>query len=342
MPPPITVGIPTRNRTDLLKRALDSVLAQTYQDFEIFVSDNASTTDVRGVIEGFGDPRIRLYRHEASVPMATNWQRAFLTPRTKYVATLQDDDYWSADHLANAMECLEAEPRAVLYSCPIQHLDPAKLLELQLVPGYEQLDRPRAFEPRETLPIWLKRHSMQLTTTVFRRDALDGLHWGPKNTLYPLDIQIIAMAAMKGLWIYDPRCTAYYWHHSANLSSTTPRLRIKYAAQGNYAVRTVSEFAIERGCFDEERLLDEMSRWPLAQVAGIVVAYSAYNASPALRRFADRLITRFPEVLTSDATSRHCKIAGSAGRWYLGFADMLNRARAMWWPVGRQPAMPHA
>lgn len=334
----VTVGIPARNRTDMLREAIASVLAQTWQDFEIFVSDNASVADVRGVVESFKDPRIRFRRHEESIPMAENWQCAFLTPRTKYVATLQDDDYWGPDHLRNALECLEANPRATLYSCAIQHLDANGPIELQLVPGYEHLREPRAFEPAETYPIWMKRHSMQLSCTVFARGALERVDWGPKNNLFPLDLLIVAMSALQGVWIYDPRCTAYYRHHTQNLSSTTSRIQIRYAAQGNYAMRAVTEFAMKVGAFDDERFLEHMAQWPLSQRAGVVVAFSALNAAPALKRFAGRVLERFPDILSSRETSKHCRIAANVGTWYLGVADLLNHARAGWWPIGHRPA----
>ncbi len=320
----------------MLHDAISSVLGQTWEDFEILVSDNASVKDVRGVVESFKDARIRYHRHDRSIPMARNWQFSFLSPRTRYVATLQDDDYWAPDHLRFALECLQAEPAAVLYSCAIQHLDSTGLLELQQVPGYESLETPRTFQPPETFSIWLRRHSMQLSSTVFRRTALDNVHWGPRNTLFPLDSQIIAMAALKGLWIYDPRCTAFYRHHAQNLSSTTPRLGIKYVAQGNYVMRLVAEKAMELGCFDEEKLLHDIGQWPLAQRGGVVVALSARNSTPALKRFARKLLQTYPEILESDATSTHCRIAARVGGWYLGVADFVNRLRAGWWPVGRQ------
>jgi glycosyltransferase involved in cell wall biosynthesis len=337
MTAPVTVAIPTRNRPEYLRDALASVLAQTWQDFVVFVSDNASAHDARDVVAEFKDPRITVRRHDQSLSMADNWRCAFLTPRTPYVATLQDDDHWSPEHLKNAMDCLLANDRAVLYSNALEHYDEKGPFEMQLAPGYEELREPKTFTPKETFAVWLRRHSMQLSTTVFRRSVLDRVEWGPKNNLLSLDILFIAMAAMQGEWILDPRCTAFYRHHSQSLSAKRD-LWVKYAAQGNYAIRAVTLFAMREGCFDEEMLLRAMAEWPLTQRAGLVVAYSAMDADPALKAFAAKILARFPEILTSKETSRHCRIAARAGSWYLGLADVLNRGRAAWWPIGHRPA----
>jgi glycosyltransferase involved in cell wall biosynthesis len=60
----VTVGIPTHNRSDLLERALRSVLAQTYENLEIIVSDDASSDDTPRRMSQFTDPRIVYLRSE--------------------------------------------------------------------------------------------------------------------------------------------------------------------------------------------------------------------------------------------------------------------------------------
>ena len=59
-----SILIPTRNRLDLLRYAVDSVRRQDYDDWEIVVSDNASTQDVAGYVRGLGDARVRYFRSD--------------------------------------------------------------------------------------------------------------------------------------------------------------------------------------------------------------------------------------------------------------------------------------
>ena len=60
--PFFSVIIPVYNRTDLLKRAVASVLRQDFADFELLVVDDGSIDDIRGIVDGFSDSRIRYFR----------------------------------------------------------------------------------------------------------------------------------------------------------------------------------------------------------------------------------------------------------------------------------------
>ena len=64
--PKVSVIIPTYNRAHYLQRAIDSVLNQTFQDFEIIIVDDASTDETPKVVEVFHDWRIRYFRHETN------------------------------------------------------------------------------------------------------------------------------------------------------------------------------------------------------------------------------------------------------------------------------------
>lgn len=63
-PPAVSVVIPLYNKGPHIARALNSVLAQTFQDFEVIVVDDGSTDDGAEVVMGFDDPRIRLIQQE--------------------------------------------------------------------------------------------------------------------------------------------------------------------------------------------------------------------------------------------------------------------------------------
>jgi len=88
----ISVLLPTRDRLELLKFAVASVLSQRYRDWEIVISDNASTEDVRGLVESLGDERIVLLRHERFLTVTENWNAALARSTGDYVIMLGDDD----------------------------------------------------------------------------------------------------------------------------------------------------------------------------------------------------------------------------------------------------------
>jgi glycosyltransferase involved in cell wall biosynthesis len=105
--PKVSVVIPTCNRPDLLKRAVRSVLAQTFQDFEIIIVDDGQHVRARGVVEGFNDPRIRYFQNESSLGGGGTRNRGIDEAKGEYVAFLDDDDEWMLEKLEKQVWALE-------------------------------------------------------------------------------------------------------------------------------------------------------------------------------------------------------------------------------------------
>ncbi|MFQ5509847.1 MAG: glycosyltransferase family 2 protein [Leptospirillia bacterium] len=115
--PRISVIIPAYNRAATIRRALDSVLAQTLGDFELIVVDDASTDDTVVLVESFSDPRIRLLRHATNRRAAAARNTGIRAARGRYLAFLDSDDEWLPDKLEVQLAALEAAPMEVMASC---------------------------------------------------------------------------------------------------------------------------------------------------------------------------------------------------------------------------------
>ena len=109
-PPRVSVVIPTHNRAGLLPRAVGSVLAQTWTDFELLVVDDHSTDGTPAVIAGFADGRIRSLRHERNRGQSKALNTGIEHARGEYVAFLDDDDEWLPAKLAAQVALLDAGP----------------------------------------------------------------------------------------------------------------------------------------------------------------------------------------------------------------------------------------
>jgi hypothetical protein len=116
-PPAVSVVIPTYQRRELVREAIDSVLAQTRSDFEILVVDGGSTDGTIESLEGL-DPRIVLERQPRQGPGAAR-NVAVRLSRAPIVAFLDSDNLWCTDHLRTVIGMLERQPEPVLAStCP--------------------------------------------------------------------------------------------------------------------------------------------------------------------------------------------------------------------------------
>lgn len=87
-----SVLIPTRNRLQYLKYAVETVLRQDYDDWELIISDNDSEEDIAGYAHSLNDPRIKYYRTDRFVPVTDNWNNALHKSSGEYVIMLGDDD----------------------------------------------------------------------------------------------------------------------------------------------------------------------------------------------------------------------------------------------------------
>lgn len=87
-----SVVIPTHNRLDLLRDAIETVRRQDHDDWELVVFDNASTDDIAGHVAGLADSRIRYARSDEFLPVTGSWNRAIDLATGDYVVFLGDDD----------------------------------------------------------------------------------------------------------------------------------------------------------------------------------------------------------------------------------------------------------
>jgi glycosyltransferase involved in cell wall biosynthesis len=106
--PKVSVIIPTHNRAELLRGAIQSVLDQTYRDFEIIVVDDASTDHTPEVVRNFADERIRYVRNATNRGEGGARNVGLERARGEFIALLDDDDEWLPEKLELQVKVLES------------------------------------------------------------------------------------------------------------------------------------------------------------------------------------------------------------------------------------------
>lgn len=112
----VTIIIPTYNRAALLPKTINSVLNQTYNDFELLILDDASTDDTKEIIAPFlKDKRIRFITHHQNIGIAANRNYGITHARGAYIAMLDSDDVWlDQNKLAEQVKFLDKNPACAI------------------------------------------------------------------------------------------------------------------------------------------------------------------------------------------------------------------------------------
>jgi len=328
----VTVCIPTYNRQSYLREALDSVLAQTFHDFEVLVSDNGSVDGTEELVRSYSnvDRRIRYERLAHNYGLAHNFRRVLSRPSTKFVAYLPDDDLWCPHHLETAVSALEDNASATLYGCTAAFFGndtyggrfhrPSWAMR----PGQSRycLDTSRQF------CLFLQENPIAPVSVLFRRVAHSNVRWYRDDTFAPMDWMLWGQIALRGSFIFDSEVGVRLRWHSGNLSHSL--LTGKRAnAQRRYVVRRLAALALEAGALRPDDLVEEvLQSWPVGSAANLVLALASLDSPNALRDAAKAIFLRSPDIQTS---MKHCRMAGQVGVWYLGWSDVIDRALSKWW-----------
>lgn len=113
----ISVIIPAYNRAHTISIAIQSVLNQSYQDFEIIVVDDASTDGIEKLIKNGTDPRIKYVSHSKNRGAAAARNTGIKAAQGEYIAFLDSDDEWSKQKLELQLEFLNNQAKEVLVTC---------------------------------------------------------------------------------------------------------------------------------------------------------------------------------------------------------------------------------
>ncbi|MBE0600307.1 MAG: glycosyltransferase, partial [Firmicutes bacterium] len=108
--PLVSVRIPAYNHEKYMKKCLQSILDQTYQNFEIVIVDDCSSDGTVDVIRQFSDPRIKLAVHARNEGMNVTVEHIMRLCSGKYVANISSDDFWAPTKLEKQVEFLERNP----------------------------------------------------------------------------------------------------------------------------------------------------------------------------------------------------------------------------------------
>ena len=194
---PVGIGMPTRNGAAFIAQALESLLAQDHGEFEIVVSDNASTDGTADIVRDFArrDSRVRHERVEEALSAARNFDRVFGLTRGPYFMWAADDDLWDPSYVRRCVAALDAKPALVMASTGVRFIAPDGEVSEADDPRYDNPDlSSRSVVTRvRTL---LGRRGWYQVYGLARREALERTHLFQDT--YGPDVILMLELAMLG------------------------------------------------------------------------------------------------------------------------------------------------
>lgn len=141
-PPCVTVLMSVYNGEKYLSEAIDSILAQTYPDFEFLIIDDASSDASREIVKSYADPRIRLIANTERKGLAANLNRGIQLARGEYIARMDADDISMSERLQKQVAFMQANPDiAASGTCAIDMNESGRDLKVRKVVRGEALRR---------------------------------------------------------------------------------------------------------------------------------------------------------------------------------------------------------
>ena len=283
--PLITCVIPTYRRPQVLRRAIWSVLDQSFTDFKICVYDNASGDETSRMVEALAalDPRVHYHCHLENIGFQENFIYGLSRAETPFVHLISDDDFLLPGFYLRAVEALRAQTGAVFFSGGILSAQPDGQVQNFLRYGVEadQVCRPPG------LFHLVARSSRTWTGALFRRDALELLGGLKKEAGYSFDLELILRAAARfEAVLSDAPCAVFVMHPGSRTTAEASEafeseLNLAYFKSVNQAIEdALTQNAIsERDAGGMKQLIRHSTEWHLFRGALNLIAWRNLSAA---------------------------------------------------------------
>lgn len=223
--PRITVAIPNYNTAHWLPTAIDSVLAQRFEDFELLVLDNASTDDTASVIARYDDPRLVFHVNERNLGFAGNVHLGCRMARGDYVVVMGTDDILCPDFLEEAVAFLDAEPGCAMLHGRAAWIDPQGQRF-----GYSEAGWARITPGRDAM-LGAFKTGFCFTTMVLRTAAIRANGTFDERWLEVIDLWLFCRMCLAGDIGYLDRTLVEYRVHPTAMSAVMGRSNLMFRRQ---------------------------------------------------------------------------------------------------------------
>jgi glycosyltransferase involved in cell wall biosynthesis len=224
--PRLAIGLPVYNGAAYLAESIEALLGQTYTDFELIISDNASTDATESICRRYAtqDPRVRYIRQPRNIGAIPNHNAVFAASRTELFKWASDDDLYARDLVERCVASLDEQPDVVLAHSWTALIDDAGTV-------VEAMPYPLATSSPD---VGVRFRSMLFDDGgdddygVIRADVLRRIP--PYDSYHRSDRTIIAELALHGRFHQVPEWLYFRRQHGGSIEATQRTIREKAVA----------------------------------------------------------------------------------------------------------------
>ena len=291
-PPLVSIGLPVYNGQRFLSSALDSLLSQTFDNFELIISDDASTDSTLEICQEYAakDDRITLLRQRQRNGQIRNFRSVFEKARGKYFAWASDHDWWGPQWMSTLVQEMERNPDVLLiYPLSLRISETGEVLRRPWKFDTSSISNPFA---RLLASCW-KGQAGSMAYGLFRKHELSMA--GVYRLVIAPDRLLLAELAWHGRFKQVPQVL---WHRRFDFPVSWSRQRSRSFLPGHTPLYTYLPWWVTHTATLTWNLVIRGShRPPMGRGTGIlfVVAYLSISCAAEARTWASRGINLLPE-----------------------------------------------
>ena len=225
--PLISIVIPTFNRADLIPKAIQSVLDQTYQNWELIIVDNFSDDGTKEVVDSFRDSRISMLLIPRTGSVAASRNFGVRHSKGEWIAFLDSDDWWFPEKLSSVREAIQSDPDLIYH-------------DLQIASGPDDAKFHRKTKSRKLkdpifLDLLLNGNDIALSSVTVRKSIymkVNGMNESP--IFYAIeDYETwLRIAQITKLFVHIPKALGAYRIHDGNIGKINSFQYLSEALKG--------------------------------------------------------------------------------------------------------------
>jgi predicted O-linked N-acetylglucosamine transferase (SPINDLY family)/glycosyltransferase involved in cell wall biosynthesis len=300
--PLVSIAMPVYNGERYICQALDSLLAQDYNNFELLISDNASTDATAEICQKYAanNPKIRYFRNSTNIGAISNFNQAFKLSTAKYFMWAAYDDLWAPSYVSKCLAQLESHPNAVLCFSEIHVIN-----ELGSPINYEYnkfLDTVGKDIPERIRRLTYKLNWYDAIYGLMRADALKKTHL--MSAKYGGDVILLMELMLLGEFAKVPEKLFAYRllpnNHEENFEQPYTSL-----AQELMSVSWQSDLSLEVKSQIQRDFVETLclknNLWLPTILMEKSMTFKMFSSEEHLREFVEKIIT--PDLTLSSKTS---------------------------------------